>query len=158
MDLIAPPESVPPGDSAVAGAAMRVPRGGRAWPAGRASSPCTGCFESNKRFDRSSPSWTYRIGRGCRHGVPEADGLLAAVNGCPSDGDVMAELGMAIGWKKPAFPLRGDLQRWAESVGCPLNPTVFTGLPTSGWESRCYTLIDEPLDPDTALVRWLGGS
>ena len=88
----------------------------------------------------------------------EAHGLVAVVNGCPSGGSVMAGPGMAIGWKKPAFPPRDDFRRWADSVGYPLNPTVFTGLPLSGRESRWYTLIDEPPDPDTALARRPGGS
>ncbi|MDE0082810.1 MAG: nucleoside 2-deoxyribosyltransferase [Gammaproteobacteria bacterium] len=122
------------------------------------SSPCIGRFESNNRFDRTSPSWAYHIGQACRHGVREADSRLAVVSRCPSDGGVMAELGMAIGWKKPEVLLLGDFPRWAESVGYPLNPTVFTGLPPTGWDSRWYTFVDEPPDPDTAIARWLAGA
>ena len=88
----------------------------------------------------------------------EAEALLAVVNGCPPDGEVMAELGMAIAWKKPVFLFRGDFRRWAWSRSCPLDPMVSTGFPHTRRESARYTSIDEPRDPEMVLAPWLAGT
>lgn len=112
-----PPESpggaVPPEDGAVADTTKRVPGSGRVWPAGTASPPWAGHFVSINRIDRTNPNRACRIGHTCLHGVREANGLFAVVDGWPPDGGVRAELGTAIAWRKPVLLLPSEFQHRA---------------------------------------------
>ncbi len=114
-------------------------------------------FARNNQIDKSVPGWAYQVGQADLHDVRDADGLFAAVNGCPPDEGVMVELGMAIAWQKPIFLFRDDFRRCTDSEVYPLNLMIFTGLPEIGWEAFWYDTFEELADPDKALVRWLNG-
>ena len=62
-------------------------------------------FARNNQIDRASAGWAYQIGQADLRDVRAADGLFAVVNGCPPDEGVMVELGLAIAWEKPVFPV-----------------------------------------------------
>ena len=79
---------------------------------GKGESPWAERFVSINRIDRTEPNRANRTGQLRLDDVREANGLFAVVNGWPPGGGMMAELGMAIAWRKPVLPLPGDFRRW----------------------------------------------
>jgi hypothetical protein len=55
------------------------------------------------------------------------------------------------------FVFRDDSLRCTDSETYPLNPMLFTGLPETGWKPYLYVSIDEIVNPEKALGRWLRG-
>ena len=112
-------------------------------------------FSRNNQVDTAARGWAWRVGQADMRDVRKADGLFAAVNGCPPDEGVMVELGMAIAWGKPVFLFRDDFRRCTDSEAYPLNLMLFAGLPEKGWEDHWYASVDEIANPGKALARWL---
>ena len=77
-------------------------------------------FARNNQIDRAGPGWAYRIGQADLHDVRDADGLFAVVTGCPPDGRVMVELGMASRRKHLGLKgiRRADIRSWGLARPC----------------------------------------
>ncbi|MCY4608067.1 MAG: nucleoside 2-deoxyribosyltransferase [bacterium] len=114
-------------------------------------------FAAADGTEPDSPQWAWRIGRADVNAVPQADGVFAVVNGRSPDEGVMVEVGLAIAWRKPVSFFRGDVRRCSDSEGYPLNLMLFAGYGAEDWRHCWYESLEDPGDPDRALVRWLAG-
>ena len=115
-------------------------------------------FARNNQVDFSEPGWAYRIGQADFDDVRDSDAIFAVVNGVPPDEGVMVELGMAVALGKPTFLFRDDFRRATDSEEYPLNLMLFTGMPQDGWRDYYYTSLEEIVDADKALCRWIASS
>ena len=112
-------------------------------------------FERNGQVDLAQPGWAYQVAQRDLQDVKDADALFAIVNGTPPDEGVMVELGVAIALGKPTFLFRDDFRRCTDSEDYPLNLMLFSGLPAQGWQDFFYTSLEEIVQHDKALYRWV---
>ena len=112
-------------------------------------------FERNGQVDLAQPGWAYQVAQRDLQDVKDADALFAIVNGTPPDEGVMVELGAAIALGKPTFLFRDDFRRCTDSEDYPLNLMLFSGLPAQGWHDFVYTSLEEIVQHDKALYRWV---
>ena len=112
-------------------------------------------FERNGQVDLAQPGWAYQVAQRDLQDVKDADALFAIVNGTPPDEGVMVELGAAIALGKPTFLFRDDFRRCTDSEDYPLNLMLFSGLPAQGWQDFVYTSLEEIVQHDKALYRWV---
>jgi len=112
-------------------------------------------FARNGQVDVAQPGWAHQVAQRDLQDVRDADGLFAIVNGTPPDEGVMVELGAAIALGKPTFLFRDDFRRCTDSEDYPLNLMLFAGLPAQGWQDFVYTSLEEIVQCDKALYRWV---
>ena len=112
-------------------------------------------FARNGQVDVAQPGWAHQVAQRDLQDVRDADGLFAIVNGTPPDEGVMVELGAAIALGKPTFLFRDDFRRCTDSEDYPLNLMLFAGLPAQGWQDFVYTSLEEIVQYDKALYRWV---
>ena len=112
-------------------------------------------FERSIPIINSNKKWAYDVAMSNYEGLKKSDGIFAVVNGNPPDEGVMIELGIAIALKKEIFLFRDDFRKCSDSDEYPLNLMIFLGLPKINWQRSYFQSIDELLDPNKKLIKWI---
>ena len=112
-------------------------------------------FERSIPIINSNKKWAYDVAMSNYEGLKRSDGIFAVVNGNPPDEGVMIELGIAIALKKEIFLFRDDFRKCSDSDEYPLNLMIFLGLPKINWQRSYFQSIDELLDPNKNLIKWI---
>ena len=112
-------------------------------------------FARNSEVDFSRAGWANKVACSNFRDLRNSDGIFAIVNGTPPDEGVMVEIGIAIALGKPTFLFRDDFRKCTDSEEYPLNLMIFTGIPYDSWNDYYYRSLEDIVNKNKAIYKWL---